>query len=83
MVCKQTVALLPRDVWHNRYMSLKELREARGWTQAELARRTGIAKRVIGQWETGHHAPSPLYRRVLADVLQVAQADLRFDAVAA
>lgn len=71
------------DVWHNRHMTLKQLREARGWTQAELARRTGISKRVIGQWETGHHEPSPLFLRVLADAFQVAQADLRFDLVVA
>lgn len=38
---------------------IKELRQARGWTQAELARRMGITRNGINSWEQGLSMPSP------------------------
>ena len=32
---------------------IKALREARGWTQAELARRMGITRNGVNSWEQG------------------------------
>jgi DNA-binding Xre family transcriptional regulator len=42
---------------------LKELREARGWTQLELAERAGIRQATISEMETGR------VRRVGLDTL--------------
>lgn len=38
---------------------IKALREARGWTQAELARRMGITRNGVNSWEQGLSVPSP------------------------
>lgn len=38
---------------------IKALREARGWTQAELARRMNITRNGVNSWEQGLSIPSP------------------------
>ena len=38
---------------------IKDLRQARGWTQAELAWRMGITRNGINSWEQGLSMPSP------------------------
>ena len=38
---------------------IKVLREARGWTQAELARRLSITRNGVNSWEQGLSMPSP------------------------
>ncbi|MBO6267349.1 MAG: helix-turn-helix transcriptional regulator [Synergistaceae bacterium] len=38
---------------------VKTLREARGWTQAELARRLGLTRNGVNSWEQGLSTPSP------------------------
>lgn len=38
---------------------IKALREARGWTQAELARRMNITRNGINSWEQGLSMLSP------------------------
>lgn len=38
---------------------IKALREARGWTQAELARRMSITRNGVNSWEQGLSMPSP------------------------
>ena len=57
-------------------MTIKELRDARGWSQAELASRSGISRRAITHWETGHRHPSPIYREALARVFKISPAEL-------
>ena len=37
---------------------IKALREARGWTQAELARRMNMTRNGINSWEQGLSMPS-------------------------
>lgn len=32
---------------------MRELREARGWSQARLARELGIPEKTVGRWERG------------------------------
>ena len=39
--------------------TIKQLREARGWTQAELARRLNISRNGVNTWEQGLSMPSP------------------------
>ena len=38
---------------------IKELRQARGWTQADLARRLNITRNGVNSWEQGLSMPSP------------------------
>ena len=38
---------------------IKLLRSARGWSQAELARRLGITRNGVNSWEQGLSMPSP------------------------
>lgn len=38
---------------------IKALREARGWTQAELARKMNMTRNSINSWEQGLSMPSP------------------------
>ena len=38
---------------------IKAWREARGWTQAELARRMNMTRNGINSWEQGLSMPSP------------------------
>ena len=44
---------------------LKELREAKGWSQGELARRLGVSRQTINAVETDKYDPSlPLALRI-------------------
>lgn len=49
---------------------LVRLREARGWTRSELARRLGMSRERLAHWERGEHNPQLdallALRRVLA-----------------
>lgn len=38
---------------------IKELRQARGWTQADLVRRLGVTRNGVNSWEQGLSMPSP------------------------
>jgi transcriptional regulator with XRE-family HTH domain len=52
-------------------MRLKQLREAKGWSQAKLADLAGVTREYIARLETGKHDP-PLSRvEKLATVLKV------------
>lgn len=48
--------------WRER---VKELRRRKGWTQAELARRLGLALFTIQRWEIGSSEPSKENKRRL------------------
>lgn len=50
---------------------IKELRNARGWTQAELARRLNITRNGVNSWEQGLSMPSPTFLVELARVFSV------------
>ncbi|HKE49712.1 MAG TPA: helix-turn-helix transcriptional regulator [Rhodanobacteraceae bacterium] len=44
---------------------LRELREARGWSQAELADRLAVSRQTVNAIETGRYDPSlPLAFRI-------------------
>ena len=38
---------------HGMGTRIKTLREARGWSQGELARRVGVSRATANQWESG------------------------------
>lgn len=50
---------------------IKALREARGWTQAELARRMNITRNGVNSWEQGLSMPSPACLVNLAKLFSV------------
>jgi len=51
--------------------NLRELREMRGLTQAELGERSGIAPAAISHFETGQRIPSLESAVKLADALEI------------
>lgn len=58
-------------------LRLRELRERRGWSQAELGRRAGIAQSVINRLESGkNRGPSLDTLEQLAKALGVAPGSL-------
>lgn len=50
---------------------IKTLRETRGWTQAELARRLNITRNGVNSWEQGLSMPSPACLVGLAKLFSV------------
>lgn len=50
---------------------LYDLRMARGWTQEQLAERTGIARETISEWENGNHSPLLDHLVIVCDALAV------------
>lgn len=57
---------------------LEAMREARGWSQGELARRLGVSRQTINAVETGEYDPSLLALR-LAKLFGSAVSDLLVD----
>lgn len=52
-------------------MKLKQLREGRGLTQAQLAEQAGLTREYIARLETGHHDPPLSTLEKLAKALKV------------
>ena len=50
---------------------IKALRVARGWTQAELARRLNLTRNGVNSWEQGLSMPSPACLVDLAKLFSV------------
>lgn len=48
---------------------LRQAREARGWSQDQLAERLGTNGFTVCRWERGHALPSPYYRQQLSELL--------------
>lgn len=51
--------------------SIKRLRQARNWTQEQLAEKLGVARSTVTQWESGWSQPRMGMVRKLADVFGV------------
>lgn len=51
-------------------MEIRRLREAKGMTQAELARAVKASKPTVCMWESGTRRPGLDYLLALADVLE-------------
>jgi XRE family transcriptional regulator, regulator of sulfur utilization len=62
--------------WKQRGMKIKELREARGWTQETLARKARVSRVTIGRIEIGHSRPSLDLVERLAKVFKVKVSEL-------
>jgi transcriptional regulator with XRE-family HTH domain len=53
--------------------TIRELRNEKGWSQAELAHRAGVAP---SSWESGRYEPRASQLRELADALGVKMDDI-------
>lgn len=51
------------------YENIKKLRRAKGWTQPELAARSGVAVNTISAWENGRNEPTGTSLQAVADAL--------------
>ena len=58
---------------------IREHRQARGWTQAELADKCDLHRTFIGSVERGERNISILNLRLIARVLRVSLSDLMHD----
>lgn len=58
---------------------LRELREARGWSVEEVARRVGADAAAVRAWEGGDGEPDPAALHQLASAFGVSQDELRHE----
>jgi len=56
--------------------TIRDLREARGLTQKELAQQVGVSALSVYNWEGGRKVPGGLHLFKLANVLGVAAGDI-------
>lgn len=57
-------------------MSMKEIRERRGLTQAQIADRLEVDKSTVSKWESGDSTPLKKYRRKLCELLGCTEEEL-------
>ena len=57
---------------------LREARDAKGWTQAELAAAIGVSRKTINTVENGVFVPSTLVALKLAEALGLSVEELFF-----
>jgi transcriptional regulator with XRE-family HTH domain len=56
---------------------LKELRDAKGLTQEELAGKVGVRANTVSRWELMQHAPHPAFHKSYAKALDITVEALR------
>jgi len=59
--------------------TIRQLRQARGWTQEQLARRVGVTQSGVSTWERGRGTPWPKLQQRLADLFGVSVAAIAFE----
>lgn len=57
-------------------MSMKEMRERQGLTQAQIADRLEVDKSTVSKWESGDSTPLRKYRRKLCELLGCTEEEL-------
>ena len=58
--------------------TIRELREARGWTQLELAYKLGVTPATVSNWERGVFEPKAGQLRALARAFGVSMDEIDF-----
>lgn len=58
--------------------TIRQLREAKGLSQKELAERLGTSQVTLSGWETGRHVPNGTHLQQLAAALEVPMGDIAF-----
>jgi transcriptional regulator with XRE-family HTH domain len=59
--------------------TIRELRDARGWTQLELGNKLGVTPVTVYNWERGQHMPTAPQLRALAQVFEVSMDVIDFE----
>lgn len=57
------------------YMTLRQFREKKGMSQAELGNRVGLKQTTISQYENGSRTPTLAMAKKLSDVLEISLDD--------
>ena len=57
---------------------LRQYREARGWSQGDLAEQLGVDRDTVSRWERGVQAPHPYARQMLGKLFGVPVEEFRF-----
>jgi putative transcriptional regulator len=60
-------------------LTIRELREARGWTQLELGNKLGVTPVTVYNWERGQHMPTAVQLRALARAFGVSMDAIDFE----
>ena len=57
--------------------TIRELREARGWTQLELANALKVTPATVYNWERGRYEPSASKLRAIAQTFDVSMDNIK------
>ena len=61
--------------------TIRALRQARGWTQFELALKVGVQPQAVYLWETGRRMPQVLQMRRLGEVFGLCSDEIDLEPV--
>ena len=56
--------------------TIRQLREAQGWSQVDLAYRLGVTPSAVYNWERGKHEPTVTMLRKMARLFSVSMDDI-------
>ncbi len=56
--------------------TIRQLRHERGWAQLDVAVRISVTASKVSEWERGLATPSDVYRRRLAALFGISEADI-------
>lgn len=59
--------------------TIRELRQARGWTQYELAVRVGVHPQAVYLWESGRRTPQVPQLRKLGQIFGMCSDDIELE----
>ena len=59
--------------------TIRDLRQARGWTQLELANALGVTPATVFNWERGRYEPKASQLRALARAFGVSMDEIDFE----
>jgi len=59
--------------------TIRDYREARGWSQAELAFRSGVSPSTVYNWEAGRFEPKASQLRKVALALEISMDAIDFE----
>ena len=59
--------------------TIRQLREAQGWTQLQLAIKLGVTPVTVYNWERGKFEPKASQLRALARVFEVSMDEIDFE----
>ena len=58
--------------------TVRQLRQARGWRQVDLAARLSLRPEAVATWERGQKMPNEVHQQALADLFGVSVAAIAF-----